>query len=285
MESIGCAAQFSSIKTTSLAARCRNATSTLANFDAVDGYHRDTLNHTECLVNPYADTWLRYSVLQQMKDALQEVSNTGFGITAIRCSSQRALTLHLRSSGRFFCPRELLERRLQRFFVGSDYKCHVQTMLQKRLEFRKRFKPCLQVCHLQLVLNQWCTTRRFGQGAKACPFDCGHETDELEHCAVCPAFQVLFHSYLRNPVELLTLENLTLLHYNDGSACPDMDHYIMIYIHTAFGCFNACRHGAKLSKRLIVNHLKTLITHCPRSGFLVRRLQRSPMQFLTDIRH
>ena len=127
--------------------------------------------------------------------------------------------------------------------------------------------------HIQLVLNQWCSRRRFGGEPRPCLFDCGHHSDALEHSIVCPCFQRLFHDWHGLHDLSLTLDQILLLSYGSDGDIPRMDHYVLAYVHVCFACFNACRHGDTLTRRMVIHRTKRMITHCSRTGTLLRQLR------------
>ena len=51
----------------------------------------------------------------------------------------------------------------------------------------------------------------------------------------------------------------------DDVGTKAMDHYVLVYAHVCFACFNACRHGAEFARRLVIHQTKRLVSHCSKT--------------------
>ena len=156
----------------------------------------------------------------------------------------------------------LFSRRLDRFFPHEDHASRIDKIISLYKVFAKRFAQCLIVSHVEVVLNQWCTSRRFSAEPVECPFLCGFPQDDLSHIITCEVFQHVFHTCMGQRPILIPLANLINL---DAGNCSDQAlavFYLLFYIHICHNSFNACRNGHTFDARLVTSKLKLLSLHC-----------------------
>ena len=166
--------------------------------------------------------------------------------------------------------KSLFTIRLGRFFESGTYEHHIDNLIDQYKHIKGKMKANMHMSHLQTILNQWCSSRRFGCKRKPCPFNCGHKCDDLEHVLTCNKFQSVFHAKLNQKGAHLTRLNCLLLTHDDTIFRPAERHYAMLYVATCFHCFNGCRHGSTFGTRLVTFNLKRLSLHCRTTGCLVR---------------
>ena len=126
----------------------------------------------------------------------------------------------------------------------------------------KRYKPCLILAHVQTILNQWCTRRRFGDSNADCPFLCGYPSDCVSHLISCQSFQSIFHPALGQAQVLLPIRALLLFEHNGHPIAEEMHGYMYIYIYVCLKSFNSLRHGSLFSRRSVEHLLVSLAAHC-----------------------
>ena len=138
--------------------------------------------------------------------------------------------------------------------------------------FFLRFAPCIVISHLDVVLNQWCTSSRFGSEPIECPFLCGHPQDRLTHLLVCTGFHSVLHTCLGQPAVNVPLCNLISLS-TDSSNEELVKFYLLLIVHICHNTFNACRNGQIFSIRLVASKLKLLALHCGASRAAIHKIR------------
>ena len=141
-----------------------------------------------------------------------------------------------------------------------------------------RLKPAIVLPHLGLLLNQWCTSSRFGLPKSPCPFCRFNRHDTIDHLATCSVFTTTFRSITRirstpdfgNIVFFITLPEALV---------QDDAIVIFLYVYIVYQCFNSCHKGHMFSRRLVLHHLKLAALHCPTAGACIRRLMRHQYSF------
>ena len=122
-------------------------------------------------------------------------------------------------------------------------------------------KQCLVFAHVRVVLNQWCTARRFGLPSRSCHF-CENGLDELEHYLACASFHRLFSLALNQSALVLSLENILFLTHDSAPLPSPVVRYVMLFCYVGFCCVNGCRHGQTFEKEQINFYLKRIATRC-----------------------
>ena len=145
---------------------------------------------------------------------------------------------------------------------GHNLALRIQPLLQLYRKLIKSFKPCILVSHLSLVLNQWCTRRRFGSESVACPFGCGHHNDDIDHLISCPEFTQLFNRVLRCRNLVFSHWNILLLNFGDSPHSSFFAEYVFLFVHVCRAAHNSLRHGGTFNRRLVTHLLKRIATHC-----------------------
>ena len=167
----------------------------------------------------------------------------------------------------------LLTRRLSRYIARDTVENRVQAVLAlyKSSLATLGFAPPLT--HLRAVCNAWCTNSRFGRKDQSCLFGCGFQSDRVSHTAVCPKFLEMFFNTCGIRFETIDFEDLALL------CGPWIDHsshrakFVILATHICFLCFNSCRHGVPLSRRLILHKLYTYTRNHTKAASFVRHFK------------
>jgi hypothetical protein len=267
LKEIGFKNQFCDTVVQSFASRARNACSTISNYHATSIALQASLICNDRNLEPQDTDWLRHSVFQNLSDAIDHCRSSGIPISTdgtqdgiVYQSKVHKLLLHANHSRLEFC-RSTFQRRLSRFFeVGTFEHCIDHIFAMYRL-LGSKYKQCIIVSHLRAVCNQWCTNRRFGLVARHCLF-CSAHSDSLEHYLVCARFASHFCSAINHDFFLPTTENLLCLTHLGNDLNTKAAAFCCIYLHTAFRCYNSCRHGKKMSLRLIRFQLKQIASNC-----------------------
>ncbi len=139
-------------------------------------------------------------------------------------------------------------------------------------------KSAIVFPHLGLLLNQWCTSSRFGLPKSSCPFCHLRCHDTIDHLVTCTVFTNLFCSITRIHATP-DFGNIAFFINLPEALVQDDALVIFVYVYSVYQCFNSCRNGHALSRRLIVHHLKLAALHCPTAGACIRRLMRHPNSF------
>jgi hypothetical protein len=173
-----------------------------------------------------------------------------------------------------FSPSVFLNRRLLRFFAKDSFEMYTADLIGHYVTRSTCFKASIITSHLRSCCNQWCSTRRFGQPSRGCPFGCGSEQDDIEHCIVCDKFQETYHCIFMRTEFRLSYHNVFLLRGVGGELTDDLRKYVAIYVHLVFLSYNSCKHGKTLSRRSITHSLKRVSIHCYKARSLISKWRR-----------
>ena len=218
----------------------------------------------------YHVQWVKNSCFASMRNAIRRVESHGIIVSQVMHSASpqsdlaKAILKH-----QPYSPNPLFIARLKRFTGDRQVKSLIPDLIDTYRAQLKKLKGNIVTSHLRTLLNQWCTARRFQNIESDCPFGCGTGESAVEHCAVCPAFQTLFHNHFGHAAFSFTLSDIILfgLPREDDGVCSV--EYILLYTHVAYPAFNHCSHGGTLSRRLLIRTLKTTVEHCGHSRQLI----------------
>ena len=173
----------------------------------------------------------------------------------------------------------MFDRRLKRFFPDNSHVALLSELFARYKSAVRKYKACFATSHLRACLNQWCTSRRFGQRNSSCPFGCGDGKDEVEHCLVCAKFQHLFWGIFHCFDRKVTLFHILMLDHMHASIAVSDGDVLLLYGHVCYHAYNHCRHGATLSKRLLRHILRNISKHSAAMGMRIRRWMRHGVHF------
>ena len=143
----------------------------------------------------------------------------------------------------------------------------------------KKFKPCILSAHVFTVLNGWCTPRRFGKPNMLCPYCDFDLFQDISHLVVCPRFQNVCLTYLRQPHLYLTIDNLIKFRRYGLELETSLVSFCLLYSYISFRAYNFSRHGESLTPRLIAHICKHLSMRCSKSRALIRGLKTNHIDF------
>ena len=283
LKAIGIKLQFSSLELTSVSSRIRNGLISLTNFPDVYNHVQHILRCDERVLRPEHWDWLDRTCIFSIHDAISSSRslNCDFSGASLSGLSQRKISAALANHFNKFDPAYLFECRLKRFFPSGTHSCMINTIFASYKSMSSSHKPCVVLAHIQTVLNQWNTNRRYGRTQRDCPFFCGFPEDCVEHLITCDSFQASFHRSLGQRAHLLTSSNILLLRSCDSPMQGRFLRYMFLYNFVCLKSFNACRHDGRLSDRLINHFLTVLSGHCSatRADVIFFRSHRN---FLSD---
>ena len=252
----------------------RNSTLTLSHFSDVVQEIDVATSGDEALLVPFLKDWIDHSCISDLRRSLDlasmyHICTDTNSITLRQDCKQSVVQKIILANKTNYDVSALLARRLVRFFPDSDVSTMVPNILSAYSHLKGKIKPNLHMAHVQTVLNQWCSHRRFGLMHKACPFGCEDMNDDIEHCIICPKFQAHFHNRMSQFGLTLNMDAILLFTHNGTILPPFVRHYILIYVTTCFHCYNHCRHSREFNRRLVTFTLKKLAVHCPRTRNII----------------
>ena len=255
LKRFGLGIQCTSLAHLSIASKARNGMSTQSNFDSVRQYYDQTWASEERTLDPLGPSWVQdfcFFAIARAIDAAKN-ANTKRSKGEKKLFVQKNIMKDLLQTNTY-SPEAFLVHRLSRFFIDDAYHSKVTGLVQNYLILGKRYKLCFLTAHLRLTCNQWCSSRRFGRPAQQCPFCSSDGIDELEHVLVCEHFQQCLMGARRIP-----LCSIILLDSRDNP-----NEFSFFYSYVAFHAYNMCRHGKRLSRRLLCSIFKRASLHCSR---------------------
>ena len=262
-EALGLPSQARDLSLMSQASRVRVASSTSKNV--IDAYDRCTLhlNTSFDIVLGHLDKHFLYdSCLHHIVFQYRRFAQEFGDLDVERIPQALAYKKCLRGSHHLlFC--RFLGDRLNRFF---DHMTLRQYMPKVIAEYRRStsvlgFAPALT--HLRAVANHWCTFSRFGVKRHSCLFGCGADRDIWEIlCGICG---------LHNP----GFDLASILLFKSDWVAVSVDHrnFILLGIHICFLVYNSCRHGQRISRRLVLHRLCGYTRSHPKAAKFVRRVR------------
>ena len=277
LSTIGFKVECRSIARDSIASRVRNALVTIGDF--WKRYQSFTASRTNdgLVLYDISHPWLALTCIWHLRDAVLTAEKNGITVlgdshTIIKQSKNCTTLAALESP---FDPNRFIAHRLTRYLGSNVLSDHISYLIRCYKTSAKHFKTSIHTSHVRVILNQWCTSRRFGTTPKGCPFLCGHVTDEIEHCVICPKAQYLIHSHFQIKHIIFTLEDIVLFRMNSNSMSSDNVKYCLCYTHICYLLYNACRHGKTMNSRLVTHYIKRVATFC--NGF--RKFRSKVQQF------
>jgi len=160
-----------------------------------------------------------------------------------------------------------------RRILGSIPNEWQTTCVVSRYRFASLKSAALTFTHIRTISNHWCTRSRFGAKNRGCLFSCGHETDAIKHTCICGSFWETFFRVAHIPSFPVNLKKVILF---SGASSPISDREfraLIIGLHICFLCFNACRHGQRLSDRLVQHHLSHFMRRHHFTATMLRGIQ------------
>ena len=270
---IGLPTQIRDLAVMSQASRIRVASSTSKNVIEVYDRCIDLFNNSNELVLRHLDRHFLFDsclhhIVFQFRRFVQEFGDLGDdGISqsvAYKKLLERAIPFDF---GLLFC------KTLSRHFENESLNNHVpQIFACYRKSISKiGFAPLMT--HLRAVTNHWCTSSRFGVKKRPCLFGCGFESDRISHTVCCPLFWDIFCGLCGFANHDIDLTTILLLRSEGISGIHDHCNFLLLGIHICFLCYNACRYGLTISRRIVLHKLfgYTRSHHC--AAVFVRRLR------------
>ena len=205
LKQLGLPQQATSIESTSIAARTRNALQTTTTYHTNISHILRTLESDERQLLPTHHTWIHNSILMHMHNAVQFAltiyprlplpSNTHPDIQHLQSKLTSTITTHLHKHN----TPHLLQRRWARLFPDEDIQLLTQHALNNMHHIAKTFKPNLASSILRTWMYAWTTHSRFGQPQHPCPICHEPNSDTLRHIHECSALNHAARTALHQP--------------------------------------------------------------------------------------
>ena len=171
-----------------------------------------------------------------------------------------------------FCFLEFVSLKARRI-LGSTPSASLVARVTSRYSFASGKSSALTFTHIRTISNHWCTRSRFGAKNQGCLFSCGHETDSIKHTCICDSYWAAFFRVAHIGSFSINLEKVILFSEGPDPICESEFRSIIIGLHICFLCFNACRHGQRLSDRLVQHHLSHFMRCHSLAATMLRSLQ------------
>ena len=157
------------------------------------------------------DAWHNHTFVINLLNALRDVRRMGFVPEESIIQQSELQKRHVGLQKRIYeiiakanlpCSARVFNRfrnRVDRWDFGIP-KGHAYRRIITRIQYMKgKVKPAVTVAYFKLLLNAWCTSRRFRhyserRPSRSCIF-CGDGNDSIEHFARCTRLQRLYSSH------------------------------------------------------------------------------------------
>ena len=258
-----------SLERTSLAGRARNALNGIPNFLQISESIDHLLTSDDRVLRVLDPLWLKSSCIMQMCEAV--VSFNALKVTlspGLVIQSKLSIALAQNDSASDYYG--FFQKRVRRFVEASLED--INFLFSRYKECGKKFK-----CFFT-VLTGWCTPRTFGQPNHHCPYCDFDLFEDVGHMLTCPSFQNVCLAAVHQRHMFLTTENLVLLKRNGLPLNADAEELCLIYVHLAFMCYNKCRHGESLCRRLLVHLIARMCSQCSRARNIIKSLRLKNVQ-------
>ena len=185
LKQIGLPAQAHSLRTTSLAARTRNALHTINSYhDNVKLLH-EQYQHDDTILRPPLQHWIDNSITLSLYNAVQTTQPLLHSISLVS-HIQKQLTASLLPQIHKHDLEQLLRRRWIRFFTTQQLPIAINSATNNLHHITNNCKPCTTSAILKTWLYGWTTNNRFGNYSQPCPLCHSPNSDTLRHFYDCP---------------------------------------------------------------------------------------------------
>ena len=198
LKQIGLPAQAHSLRTTSLAARTRNALHTMRNYHNNIRLIHDHYLHDETRLHPPLQNWIDNSIILSLHHAVQTTQHS-YNQLAQPINIQRQLTASLLAQIHQLELQPLLHKRWTRFFTNDQLPTAISNAISNLHFITSTCKPCTTSAILRTWLYAWTTNNRFGNYNQPCPICNAPNSDTLRHFYDCPPLSIAARTTLNQP--------------------------------------------------------------------------------------
>ena len=133
---------------------------TISEFDKTRERMAQSLNCDDRVLLPSRFSWLERSALRSICRAVDELGthHADLDISDRSRLTQQRIAAAISDRYLRFDPAPLFSRRLDRLFPHEDHASRIERIISLYNFFARRFAQCFIVSHVEVVLNQWCTS-------------------------------------------------------------------------------------------------------------------------------